>query len=194
VGGSYSGTLSALYRQKHPELVIGSLASSAPMVSGIGDSVGTEDDVQSLSSTDPSSDTGERQWAYQACTTFGFWEAEGATPGSQLDSPSSWLCQQVFGNVTMYNSTAYNQSYDLPFISNATNAPSNILFTYGSDDIWTTLGISQQTNLNTKITIQVIDGAQHHFDLNAPDPSDSQAVINARNEFVTQAKHWLGTN
>ena len=191
LGGSYSGTLSALYRQKHPELVAGALAASAPMVSGVGQSVGSQSDVDELSSTSPAGDTGERPWIYQSCTTFGFWEAEGDTFGSALDLPSSWLCQQLFPGAPQFNSSTYNQNFDAPFIANAAGAPSQILFTYGSDDVWTEIGLSQQTNLNPHITIDVINGAGHHFDLNAPTSSDSAAVTAARAEFITLARQWL---
>lgn len=189
IGGSYSGTLSALYRQAHPELVIGALASSAPMVSGVGQP--DYDDSGDLSNTDPSGDTGARQWAYQACTTFGFWLADGPSFGSVLDFPSTKLCQQIFPNAPAVNSSLYNQDYDLPFLSNVAGSPSNILFTYGSDDVWTQIGLSQQANSNPNIAIDVIAGAGHHFDLNAPDPSDTQAVLAARAAFVTLAKQWL---
>lgn len=191
VGGSYSGTISALYRQKHPELIVGALASSAPMISGVGQAEGTQDDVNTYSSTDPSDDSGERQWIYQGCTTFGFWEADGPGPDADLMYPSSWLCQQLFGNAPYADPKVYNQEYDQPFLSNGEGAPSNILFTYGSDDIWTTLGLAQQQNQNSNITIQVIDGAGHHFDLNAPESSDTPAVLAARTEFVTLAQRWL---
>ena len=195
LGGSYSGTISALYRQRHPELVVGALASSAPMISGIGQLVGTQQDVDSMSSTDPSDDTGARQWVYQSCTTFGFWLAEGPYPGAQFDSPSAWLCQQLFGSgVRLVDSAAYNQKYDQPFLSSAAGAPSNILFSYGSEDVWTGLGLTQQTNANPGITITTINGAGHHYDLNPPDSSDSQDVVQARDEFVTLARKWLGTS
>jgi pimeloyl-ACP methyl ester carboxylesterase len=193
VGGSYSGTLSALYRQAHPELVVGALASSAPMISGVGQPQGTPDDVSSLSSTDSSGDTGERPWVYQACTSLGYWQADGEDIDAHLYYPSAWLCQQLFGNVALVNSDVYNQKYDAPFISNNARAPSNILFTYGSADVWTNIGLSQQTNSNPGNTVIVINGAGHHFDLNAPAASDSADVINSRNQFVRLAQTWLSS-
>jgi pimeloyl-ACP methyl ester carboxylesterase len=187
VGGSYSGTLSALYRFLHPDMVVGALASSAPMISGVGSADDDGEASGDLTSTDPSSDTGSRQWAYQGCTTFGFWEAQGMS----LFFPSASLCQQLFGNVSGVNPTSYNQTYDAPFLSDAANSPSNILFTYGSDDVWTKIGLSTQKNVNPKIKIQIISGAVHHYDLNYPSAMDSAAVKSARAEFITLATQWL---
>jgi pimeloyl-ACP methyl ester carboxylesterase len=191
IGGSYSGTLAALYRQAHSELAAGALASSAPMISGVGSTVNTATDLSDLSSTDPSSDTGARQWAYQACTTFGFWEADGWGISATLMNPGAHLCHYLFGNVGLADVHAYNENYDVPFISNSESAPSNILFTYGSNDVWTKIGLAQQTNENSKIAILMINGAGHHFDLNLPTSSDSASVVNAREEFITEARQWL---
>ena len=187
VGGYYSGTLSAIYRLKHPELVKGALASSAPMISGEGQLGGTQSDVESLSYTDPSRDTSMRQWTYQSCINFGFWEAISST----LYEPSSWLCQQLFANAPLADKTSYNQQYYYPFISSSAGAPSNILFTYGTEDIWTRIGLTKEQNKNPNITIQLITGAGHHYNLNYPSSSDGSEVEAARAAFATLAAGWL---
>jgi pimeloyl-ACP methyl ester carboxylesterase len=189
LGGSYSGTVSAIYRLKHPELVVGALAASAPMISGIGSRVGMDSDVDSLSDINSPND-GSRAWVYQACTNFGIWEAEGAEPGAAFDLPSEWLCSQLFGVNTLPSDTAFNQQYDQPFIA-ANGTVNQIMFSYGTDDVWTGLGISTQNPQNAGVTIQMIEGGGHHFDLNAPSSNDTAAVLQARSNFLQLAQNWL---
>ena len=161
------------------------------MISGIGDLRGSQDDVDQFSSTDPQVGDGMRQWTYQACTEFGYWFAEGATPGSQLDLPSTWLCTQLFRDAPHFDSARYNQEYEAPFIAEAQHAPSNILFTYGERDIWTTIGLWGQKNLNPGIHLRFIQGGSHHQELNASSPFDGHDVIRARAEFLKLAQKWL---
>jgi hypothetical protein len=155
------------------------------MISGVGsyqDSAFGED----LSSTTPAD--GGRQWAYQGCTTFGFWDAQGMS----LYIPSAAMCKDLFGDSAPYaDSTIYNQKYNAPFLTDSATAPSNILFTYGSEDVWTKLGLVQQTNHNPKIVIKTIEGAGHHFDLNLPSDDDTDEVKAARDVFIAQARTWL---
>jgi pimeloyl-ACP methyl ester carboxylesterase len=187
VGGSYSGTISAIYRLRHPELVVGALASSAPMISGKGRDEGTSGDVDQLSPTDPAATDGMRSWVYQSCTTFGFWE----TNGWNLFEPSAWLCGQLFPGAPLTDKAAYNQAYYSPFVTGSAPSASNILFTYGSEDIWTTIGISPADVSNSGIAVILISGAGQHYDLNYPSARDSAAVQAAREKFLALARRWL---
>ena len=191
LGGSYSATLAALYRQKHPELVVGALAASAPMISGVGSAIGSSGDAGGLSSTVITPGASERQWAYQSCTEVGYWLAESGDRGAPLDLPSRALCGQVFANTPYFDAAAYNRAFDAPFLAPGVGAPSNILFTEGSEDVWTDIGLAVQTNHSPAITILTIDGGGHHYDLNAARRGDSQAVQDARATFTTLAAKWL---
>lgn len=186
VGGSYSGTISALYRQRHPELVVGALASSAPMVSGVGQDGGSSfDEAQSA----PGADNDARSWNYQSCSELGYWVADGERTDANLFEPSADFCTKVFGTAPHFNKDAYNSKYNAPFLSS--NGPTNILFSYGTEDVWTKIGLTQSTNSNSRITIATINGAVHHYDLNPASPSDTTDVLAARANFLSFARAWL---
>jgi pimeloyl-ACP methyl ester carboxylesterase len=187
VGGSYSATLAAIYRLRHPELIVGALASSAPMISGIGQMQNTPEDVEKYSSIELKGEFG-RAWIFQACTTFGFWWSKD---NKELISPSPELCRILFPKVKLVNYGEYNRHFYFPFISSTKNAPTNILFTYGTADVWTRLGLSKKNNKNKNISILSLRNAGHHEDLNAAKPTDSDEIKSARVRFIEEAKKWL---
>jgi pimeloyl-ACP methyl ester carboxylesterase len=186
IGGSYSGTISALYRQAHPELVVGALAASAPMVSK--PSHETDSGYDEMTSTDPKDygDSGDRQWAYQACRDFGFWMMMS---GPYFLEPSAGLCSGLFNITQRADKMAYNAAHYTPFITASANAPTHILFTNGSEDGWAKISIAESDNHNPGITVHMIQGAGHHYDLN---PENHSAEIEAaRNLFLQLARSWL---
>lgn len=150
---------------------------------------------QSAEDTDPNSylsSFGMRQWLYQSCTEYGYWQ--GAHHNPELSSRSSLIdlqyhrdaCKRVFGLDKPANTETTNDNYYWPLFDPSTK---NILFTNGSTDPWSTLSITDNSK-NTNIATYVIDGAAHCDDLRGSKNQDSQELKTSRTLFTKMVNSW----
>ncbi len=68
---------------------------------------------------------------------------------------------------------------------------SNIIFTNGDLDPWSTGGVT--TNINNNIYVKVIKGGAHHLDLRSPNDLDPQDVTDTRAEVTELINQWIAT-
>lgn len=139
---------------------------------------------------------GARQWFYQSCTEYGYWQNANSDRAKSTRSKFINLdyhhnvCRRLFG-LTMPADTNYiNNHFYQPLFSPATK---NIYFTNGSVDPWSTLsmtvGNGNATNLN--LYYLTIDGAAHCDDLRTPKDTDSDALKTARQVLSSLITEWL---
>jgi hypothetical protein len=155
--------------------------------------------AQSAENLDPNSylaGFGMRQWMYQSCTQFGFFQNAYHDAAYSVRSPRinptyhRNLCKRLFGFDQPVDIAGTNQTYYAPILSGATK----ILMTNGSQDPWSLLGISDPNgnNTNPNLTVMLIDGAAHCDDLRATKATTSTSVAAAKAKFSELAASWFG--
>lgn len=139
---------------------------------------------------------GMRQWFYQSCTEYGYWQ--NANPDSSESTRSSLinleyhrhLCQRLFGLNKPANTAELNNTFYFPLMDDLV---SNIYFTNGGNDPWSILSLSELNGnaVNLKLTYHLIEGAAHCEDLHRPNASDSESLITARTIMNSLLGQWL---
>ncbi len=291
-GGSYAGTLAAFYRLKHPELVVGSLASSAPVLmkneffeydahvakvvnkTSCGDKVreavkaieakmATPEGVKAVKETfqatnvvndkdflyvvadmlaaavqygrdkvfcsaltssedliagyakgglsvlgsmgttpfeislavaerqDVTADDNMRQWMYQSCRQFGWFQVANGTGketsrSAQIDLKyHEEVCDRLY-KIPMGRDGALNDKWYFPLFDAAV---SNIIWTNGSNDPWLTLSVTEGTDRsNPAFDLYMMEGAAHCNDLRL---SAMPSVAAAQKQMEVVIAGWL---
>ncbi|RZC42670.1 serine protease K12H4.7 [Asbolus verrucosus] len=136
---------------------------------------------------------GGRQWTYQTCTEFGFYQTSSYEP-------------QIFGNQFPINffiqqcTDIFGQIYDDNFLEAAINRTnvlygglnievSNVVFVHGSIDPWHALGIIK--TVDEEAPAIYIQGTAHCANMYPPSDTDPPQLIAARKQIVELIDSWL---
>ncbi|BCA93967.1 hypothetical protein TUM19329_03280 [Legionella antarctica] len=141
---------------------------------------------------------GMRQWYYQSCTEYGYWQ--NANPDSSQSTRSSLInlayhrqvCQRLFGMNEPANTAYLNETFYYPLMNELV---SNILFTNGENDPWSLLSLAEKNGNagNTKLDYYLIERAAHCDDLRSPAGSDSKSLRTARKKMESLIGVWLNS-
>ncbi|KAK2575849.1 hypothetical protein KPH14_007223 [Odynerus spinipes] len=136
---------------------------------------------------------GGRQWIYQTCTEFGFFQTSTARPNLFSETfPVEFFIQQcidIFGpryNIDLLNDAVKrtNTMYGALKLE-----VSNVVFVHGSVDPWHALGIT--TSLSPKATAIYINGTAHCANMYPPSEHDPPQLKAARAQVGQLIDEWL---
>jgi len=139
---------------------------------------------------------GFRQWTYQTCTQFGYFQT--------TDSPSSL---QPFGDLvplqyyTQMCFDSYGKKFPTAALINETNTyyggkdlgngPTNILFVNGNIDPWHSLSIT--ANLSDTVRAILINGTAHCANMFPAQVNDPPGLAEAQKHISAQIGEWLSS-
>lgn len=135
----------------------------------------------------------DRQWAYQACTSFGWFQ----TPYKK--APLRWegmdlrywqeYCHEIFGG-EFPDTSNVNAMFGGDSIG---RFGSNIYFTQGGEDGWQWAGLRENVHHNPKIEVETLKckGCAHCRDLRPERDDDPEEVRRLREKELAMINRWL---
>merc|ERR1712012_19244 len=141
-------------------------------------------------------DVGNRQWFYQTCTEFGWYQSS-----SQQNHPFgatfplgmfTQMCSDVFGANFSAALLARGIKSTLREYGgrDLSSSVTNVAFVHGSLDPWHALGITHSTNPASPAIL--IDGTSHCANLYPATEADPKALVEARSLVGELIGKWIG--
>ncbi len=144
-------------------------------------------------SWDSEAGVGGRQWTYQTCTEFGWYQSSGQKGHPYTDRfPASYfekMCADVYG--PRYNLELLERGIKRSnmMYGGRDIQVSNVIFVHGSFDPWHALGITE--DMSEEATAILIPGTAHCANMYPEADSDPPALKAARRKVMQKIKEWL---
>ncbi|CAH1101926.1 unnamed protein product [Psylliodes chrysocephalus] len=144
-------------------------------------------------SWDAEASEGGRQWTYQTCTEFGFYQTSTYKPqifGDKFDLDFFVKqCQDIFG--PEFNKTFLDNAVERTNVlyGGLDIEVNNVVFVHGSLDPWHVLGITQTENTGAPAIL--IKGAAHCSNMYNPSDNDTPQLKAARVQIKDFIASWI---
>lgn len=153
---------------------------------------GQVEDLSEISWDSASVVEGMRQWMYQTCTEFGYYQTTDSAkqPFGDLITLSSQLktCAEVYGLSPDQVSSAVAATNKLYGGKNIPKGTTNIVFPNGSIDPWHALGVLESSG---SLVAVFINGTAHCANMYPPSPHDLPSLVKARATISATIGDWL---
>ena len=135
-----------------------------------------------------------RQWMFQSCNEFGFYQTAHSKPqesarSSRIDLPYHHdACDRLFGIRTPVNTDQTNREYYSRLFDAGVK---NIYFSNGMSDPWSNLSLTDSSAIqsaNPGLGLFLIPGASHCDDLGS---RITTALNQARSQFDALFSKWI---
>lgn len=136
---------------------------------------------------------GIRQWTYQTCAEFGYYQTCDSNTECPFDSPQvnlasfTMLCQQLFGISPA--TTQQKINFTNLYYGAGNPSGSRVWYVNGSIDPWHALSIL--TAPNADMGAVFIPGTSHCANMDGSKPSDTQAMTDAREQISAVLGQWI---
>jgi hypothetical protein len=138
---------------------------------------------------------GSRQWFYQTCTEFGFYQSLSNSSSVFGDKvPVEFyvqLCRDIFGQNFNQKSIAKAIDHKNIIFGALKPATTNVLFINGNIDPWHALGLTKTDRNQLQPTI-FINGTSHCADMYEPSDNDLPQLKDARIKIARFIRNLLG--
>ena len=137
---------------------------------------------------------GWRQWIWQICTEFGWYQTTNQTSGVYGHSVplefSEQTCRDVFGesDFSHENMEKYIAASNIEY-GGYEPSVNNVVFVHGSIDPWHAMGVME--DLHEGAPSIYITGTSHCADMYEDDPSDPEELTAARVRVGELVKGWV---